>query len=321
MDLQKLSRLDLNLLVSLQALLEERSVTRAAERLYITQPAMSRVLQRLRDQIGDPLFTRSGNSLVPTPRARELQQALPVLLDNILNLVGGESFDPSTYRGEITLAIPEFFAFELAAHLSDRLYKMAPGLIISVTSDLDATVEEELAEGTLDFAVDLRHSVTPDFTSQHLTDVTPAIWMREGHPLAAQEQLSLKDILNYPYVQYYLLITKRVSAKTSARFDRTLHEMGLSREKVLVTNQLMTAMETICRSDALMVATQYGLSQEREFFRIVQKPFPEDLPHQGVLPFVLLQHKRTLDSPVHRWLAEVIVEAVKEMDRELQKPW
>ena len=67
MNLQKLSRLDLNLLVSLQALMEERSVTRAAERLYITQPAMSRVLQRLRDQLDDPLFTRSGNRLIPSP--------------------------------------------------------------------------------------------------------------------------------------------------------------------------------------------------------------------------------------------------------------
>ena len=60
MNLQRLTRLDLNLLVSLQALLEEKSVTRAAKRLYITQPAMSRVLQRLRDQLEDPLFTRTG---------------------------------------------------------------------------------------------------------------------------------------------------------------------------------------------------------------------------------------------------------------------
>ncbi|MDB2534312.1 LysR family transcriptional regulator, partial [Porticoccaceae bacterium] len=87
MNLQKLSRLDLNLLVSLQALLEEKSVTRAAERLFITQPAMSRVLQRLRHQLDDPLFTRTGNELVPTPKARELQARLPRLLDGILEMV------------------------------------------------------------------------------------------------------------------------------------------------------------------------------------------------------------------------------------------
>jgi DNA-binding transcriptional LysR family regulator len=87
MNLQKLSRLDLNLLVALQALLEEKSVTRAAQRLFITQPAMSRVLQRLRQQLDDPLFTRTGNILVPTPKAEELQLRLPMLLDGILDMV------------------------------------------------------------------------------------------------------------------------------------------------------------------------------------------------------------------------------------------
>ena len=84
--MQKLSRLDLNLLVALQALLEEKSVTKAAERLFISQPAMSRVLQRLRHQLDDPLFTRTGNELIPSPKARELHFKLPALLDNILDL-------------------------------------------------------------------------------------------------------------------------------------------------------------------------------------------------------------------------------------------
>ena len=115
MNLQKLSRLDLNLLVSLQALLEEKSVTKAAERLFITQPAMSRVLQRLRDQLDDPLFTRTGNELVPTPRARELQIRLPSLLDTVLEMVSEGEFDPATYVGEINIAVPEFVAISLVS--------------------------------------------------------------------------------------------------------------------------------------------------------------------------------------------------------------
>ncbi len=110
MNLQKLSRLDLNLLVSLQALLEEKSVTRAAARLFISQPAMSRVLQRLRYQLDDPLFTRTGNELVPTPKARELQLRLPQLLDNIIDMVSQGTFDPATYVGEISISVPEFVA-------------------------------------------------------------------------------------------------------------------------------------------------------------------------------------------------------------------
>ena len=117
MNLQKLSRLDLNLLVSLQALLEEKSVTKAASRLFISQPAMSRVLQKLRYQLDDPLFTRTGNELNPTPKARELQHKLPSLLDNILDLVDDGKFDPGKYVGEIRIAVPEFVATSLISKL------------------------------------------------------------------------------------------------------------------------------------------------------------------------------------------------------------
>ena len=78
MNLQRLSRLDLNLLVSLQALLEERSVTKAAQRLFITQPAMSRVLQRLRVQLGDPLLPEQAMSWYPLPRREIFSSAFPV---------------------------------------------------------------------------------------------------------------------------------------------------------------------------------------------------------------------------------------------------
>jgi len=138
MNLQKLSRLDLNLLVSLQALLEEKSVTRAAERLFITQPAMSRVLQRLRHQLDDPLFTRTGNELVPTPKARDLQARLPGLLDSILEIVSEGDFDPATYEGEITIAVPEFVAISLISELTKLVTEQAPGVILSISSETDS---------------------------------------------------------------------------------------------------------------------------------------------------------------------------------------
>ena len=130
MNLQKLSRMDLNLLVSLQTLLEEKSVTRAAQRLYITQPAMSRVLQRLRQQLDDPLFTRSGNELVPTPRAQDLQRRLPTMLENILEMVARGEFDTASYEGEISIAVPEFFAISLISQLTRMLSERAPGVVL-----------------------------------------------------------------------------------------------------------------------------------------------------------------------------------------------
>ena len=306
MNLQKLSRLDLNLLVSLQALLEEKSVTRAAERLFITQPAMSRVLQRLRHQLDDPLFTRTGNELVPTPKARDLQARLPGLLDSILEIVSEGDFDPATYEGEITIAVPEFVAISLISELTKLVTEQAPGVILSISSETDS-VEGELAEGGLDFAIDIEKTITDDISSRSLAIFTPSIWMREGHPLADRARVTLDEILEYPFVQYYLLIYKRVSARTDARFDRTLRDMGRKRKKALVTNQLMTAMETVCDTDCLMVAAKYGLTMEREMYRIVRKRYPAELPHEGTISLVLLQHKRTSGSGIHRWLSDKIV--------------
>jgi DNA-binding transcriptional LysR family regulator len=313
MNLQKLSRLDLNLLVSLQALLEEKSVTRAAERLFITQPAMSRVLQRLRDQLDDPLFTRTGNKLIPTPKARDLQLRLPSMLEDILDMVTEGEFDPAAYVGEVTIAIPEFIAISLASQLSGVLNKYAPGVVLSISSETDS-VEGELADGVLDFAIDIEKDITSDITKRHLAIFSPTIWMREGHPLAQKSRVTLNEILEYPFVQYYLLIAKRVSARTDARFDRALRELGRKRKKAMVTNQLMTAIETICDTDCLMVAAKFGSGMERELHRVVSKRYPADLPHEGTVPLVLLQHKRTLGSPMHRWLSEIIVDLATGME-------
>jgi DNA-binding transcriptional LysR family regulator len=316
MNLQKLSRLDLNLLVSLQALLEEKSVTRAAERLFITQPAMSRVLQRLRHQLDDPLFTRTGNELVPTPKARDLQAKLPRLLDNILELVSEGDFDPATYEGEITIAVPEFVAISLISELTKLVIEQAPGVILSISSETDS-VEGELAEGGLDFAIDIEKTITEDISSRSLAIFTPSIWMREGHPLANKPSVTLDEILEFPFVQYYLLIYKRVSARTDARFDRVLRDMGRKRQKALVTNQLMTAMETVCDTDCLMVAAKYGLTMEREMYRIVRKRYPSELPHQGTISLVLLQHKRTSGSGIHRWLSDKIVGLIQKREQDI----
>ena len=257
MNLQRLSRLDLNLLVALQALLEEKSVTRAAQRLFITQPAMSRVLQRLRQQLDDPLFTRTGNELIPTPKARDLELRLPGMLEDILDMVTEGEFDPAAYVGEITIAIPEFIAISLASQLTAVLNQYAPGVILSISSETDS-VEGELADGVLDFAIDIQKEISSDIGTRDLAIFSPSIWMRTGHPLAEKAAVTLDEILAYPFVQYYLLISKRVSARTDARFDRALRELGRMRKKAMVTNQLMTAIETVCRTDSLMVAAKFG---------------------------------------------------------------
>ncbi len=305
MDAKLLSRVDLNLLVALQVLIEEQSVTRAAERLFITQPAMSKTLQRLRELFDDPLFIRSGRGLVPTPRAVELEKKLPLVLSSVTDLVTQSRFNPLTFDGEICIMTAEFIAVQVIPALTHRLINDAPFMSIRVKGESDAKVRQ-LEDGELDFAIEIARSYSDEYQVTPLGYFTPAVWMRAVHPLADKEKLTLKEMLEYPFIQYSLLRSGSSSSEET-RFDRQLRKHGLKRKKALVTAQLMTAMDALWQTDCLMMATRHDLKIEGETYGIVRKPYPEELEFDSTVPVVLVQHARTMKSAAHQWVKEQIV--------------
>lgn len=318
MDTKILSRVDLNLLVALQVLLEERSVTRAAERLFITQPAMSKTLQRLRDLFDDPLFIRSGRGLIPTPRTNELAVHLPTLLAGVSDLVARSKFDPLTYEGEICIMTAEFIAVQVVPTLTQRIIREAPRMSLTLTSE----AEEEgraLEDGDLDFAIEISRPYGSEYHVTPLGSFTPAVWMRAEHPLAKKDKLTLVEMLEYPFIQYYLLLTGPISANAESRFDRELAKHGLKRQKTLVTTQLMTAMDALWHTDCLMMATMHDLKIESESYGIVRKPYPEELEFDNTVPVVLVQHVRTIKSPAHQWVKDQIIGIVQDIKEQARQ--
>ncbi len=315
MAIDSLSRVDLNLLVALHVLLEERNVTRAAQRLFVTQPAMSKTLSRLRTLFDDPLFTRSGRGLVPTPRALEIAQALPTVLNDVSLVLQNSEFEPGTYEGAIQIVGPEFMAVQIMPQLATILRDEAPGLTLALSNINDLSIQE-LESGEIDYILEVEKQLPSDFIVTPLGNFTPAVWMRSGHPLANKNP-TLEEMLEYPFVQYFLLIADKVSPLTESRFDRTLTSMGYpTRKKALVTDQLMTALSTLHSTDCLMLATTDDLEQERAFYDIVRRPYPEGLDHNPDIPAVLVQHRRTINSPVHNWLKEKILNVVMGIRRD-----
>jgi DNA-binding transcriptional LysR family regulator len=310
-DAKLLSRIDLNLLVALQVLIEEQSVTRAAERLFITQPAMSKTLQRLRELFDDPLFVRSGRGLVPSPRAVELEKQLPLVLSSVTDLVVQSEFDPLTYDGEIGFMAAEFIAVQVMPSLTQRLITEAPHMSLRVQGESDDKARA-LEDGILDFAIEIARPYNDEYHVTPLGYFTPAVWMRATHPLAGKDKLTLKDMLEYPFIQYSLLRSGS-STTDETRFDRQLRKLGLGRKKALVTAQLMTAMDALWQTDSLMMATMHDLKIEGEAYGIVRKPYPEELEFDSTVPVVLVQHARTIKSPVHQWVKQKIVGIVKEI--------
>ena len=309
MLIDSLSRVDLNLLVALHVLLEERNVTRAAHRLFVTQPAMSKTLSRLRTLFDDPLFTRSGRGLVPTPRALEISRALPEVLNGVSAVLQNLKFDPSVYEGSMHVVAPEFMAVQAVPEFAGYLRREAPGLTVAVSNITDNSVHE-LESGEIDFILEIEKEMGDEFLVTPLGEFTPAVWMRRDHPLA-NETPSLEEMLEYPFVQYFLLIADKVSPVAESRFDRTLKQMGLERKKALVTDQLMTALSTLHSTDCLMLATTDDLEQEREFYNIVRRPYPSGIDYDPVIPAVLVQHRRTVNSPLHSWMKAKLLDIVQ----------
>ncbi len=149
-----------------------------------------------------------------------------------------------------------------------------------------------------------------DYVATRVGGFSPAVWMRKGHPLA-QEELTLKEMLRYPFIQYFLLLTEPVTPYADSRFDKTVGAMGYKRHKSLVTDQLMTALSALNSSDCLMLATEDDLKAEAAFYEIVRKPYPPELKAEKFIPVVLIQHKRTLKSPLHNWFKSKLLDVVE----------
>lgn len=134
---RSLSTVDLNLLVNLEALLEEESVTLAADRVGLSQPAMSHALRRLRKLFGDELLVREGNRTLLTPRARALLAPLREVLARTSGLIGHEPFDPATSTRTVIVAATASIAYLLGAPLADLLQERAPGMRLRLVSTND----------------------------------------------------------------------------------------------------------------------------------------------------------------------------------------
>jgi DNA-binding transcriptional LysR family regulator len=307
-DTRELLKVDLNLLISLQVLLEERNVSRAAQRLFITQPAMSKTLSRLRVVFDDPLFTRSSHGMQPTPRSLQLAQQLETVLHDIQQLVTAHSFNPDTYRGEITLALSEYIGIGVLPQLMARLQFMAPGLTLKSITRVEQQLDQ-LAAGTLDFAIHIRHrDYTDDFICHSLGGNPPVILAREAHPLSGQ-QTSWETISQYPIIRLYISDLEELEIfRSEENFGRV---RNTDRVGSFETSHLLTALEVLRNTDFLMPGPPFVLRNPTVGYKIQALPFPAEVTYK--VEYMLVRHRRTEKSPIHNWLWEQILDVVTEL--------
>jgi len=300
MSTRQLARMDLNLLLTLQVLLECHSVSAAARQLHLTQSAISKALSRLRAQFNDPLFLRVSKGLVPTPFAQRLKQPLHDWLETAAGLLVHEDFDPATWKGELVLVAHEYLHVTVVPRLLALLHERAPGVTLKVHSQHTDQLKG-LELGDVDFVLSLQFSeLAADFESQVLYTDAPAIFARAAHPLR-KKPWTRDDLLRYPRIALrvpdmdkFMLLQPRAGQPPLSRSWPAAYE----------TDNVTVALATVSRTDCLLLAG--GLLTRLTTRDLNFKPLASTNPPPFKLAYCMVSHRRVRTSRPHQWLKGTI---------------
>ncbi len=294
-----LNGIDLNLLVAFDALMAERSVTRAGARIGRTQPAMSAALARLRALLGDDLFVRAPSGLQPTPRALDLAEPLGRALGEIQRtLAFTQRFEPATSSVTFTLGLSEHPTYVMLPRLLARLREAAPAVTLRVRSLVarDEAVTM-LDAGEVDATIGVPPTTQPGrILTRPLFEERFVCVMRRDHP-AARAPFDLSTFL----VHSHLLVSPE--NERFGQVDAALAKLGRKRRLALTLPQMYAAPLLVARSDLIAtlmagVVEQSGYADE---LAILEPPLA-----LAPVPFTLSWHRRNDAHPAQVWLRETI---------------
>ena len=294
-----LRQFDLNLLVALDVLLAERNVTKAGERLHLSQPAMSGILSRLRHAFGDELLVRVGRNLEPTPLAADLAGPVHECVQQIQVLLNTKRpFVPETEQLSFRIGASDYVAL-LMGPLIQRLLELAPGIVLRFVALSPSTVDE-VAAGELDFAI------IPFEPEQGLPSLslfedswTCAVWSK--HPTVG-DSLSLDEFLALPHLAFSIYGEEYTLA------EARLHELGYH-SKIVASTETFGTAPFLLRGTSLATIVPKRLAERLQSAADLKLiPLPFNAP-----PFLerLVWNPRFTASPAHAWMRTQIAEVAK----------
>jgi DNA-binding transcriptional LysR family regulator len=304
-------RYDLNLLPVFMALMEERSVTRAAVRLGITQPALSNALNRLRDTLRDPLFIRERYGIKPTQFADEIA---PVILETLARLdeviIGRQHFDPATSTRQFNIAPNSFVEIVLMPSIIAKLRQQAPGVKVSLIPFGNDLADTGVISGTTDMALGRIIDPPDNLIIQHLMDDGLACVVRADHPL-------IEDSMSREQYEQLRHVNVLPPGRLRVGVFQALERQGLRRELAISVTHFLAVPEIIAVTD--YCATLPGLicQQIAKDPRLKVVPSPVDL---GRFPVEIAWHVRYRQDPAHQWFRQLLVETASELTGKIVEP-
>ncbi len=297
-----LAGVDLNLLVALQALLEERSVTRAAHRVGLTQPAMSRALGRLRALFDDPLLVRATGGMAPTPRAESLSEPLRQTLAEVDRMIRRPTFEPATARGKLRITSTDYVTPVVLPRVLGRLFKEAPHLDLEL-QHWNRDSLRQLEDGSLDLAIGLFPDAPAGFYRQRLFSDDFACIVRAKHPVT-REGLTLEAYTSLRHA----LIT--VAGEERGAADAALERLGLTRRIALRIPHFLAAPLIVAESDLVLTLPR---RLARRFARFANLTFMDPPVEIGGFTISQLWHERRHHDPAHLWLRALLAERTRRL--------
>lgn len=290
--IDNIRKLDLRLLAVLDALLQEQSVTRAAERLGYSQPTVSGMLARLRDVFGDPLFVRTQRGLLPTPRAVALSVPLKQVIEDGRRLMMPEEFDPATSEATFTISSNDYMQSALLIPFVRALRSEAPQLRLAIVPPLLEGLGEALARGKVDLAVTIPEFAMPDLQSRFLYREDYVAVVRRQHPLADVAKLTTKLFCAYDHV-----IVSPTGGSFEGPTDRSLAEQGLKRTVRYSVPSFLLVREVLQTDDLIALVPSRLVGEGGTDLRVLKPPV--EVPGFDV---IATWHARVDKDASHQWL-------------------
>ncbi|WP_219894261.1 LysR family transcriptional regulator [Aquisediminimonas profunda] len=291
-----LANVDLNLMTALEALLQEQQVSRAAYRIGRSQPAVSNALGRLRDLFGDPLFVRTPQGMMPTPRATEIRPLIEMALEQLRAALDDKRFEPQTSNRHFVIATADASAIHYLPRIMPALRSQAPGVTIAVVEAWGSEAVEAIARGKVDLALGVFSQQQEHFVSEPLSALREVCVGDRDNPALRGKSLTLERFLVLPKI----VLERRESGNV---INATLASAGHKSNIALSLPQFLGAARIVVGTDLVMALPDalMDVLPDRHLYAVV--PFAVDVPDVLVR---MIWNRRFEADAAHVWFRNLI---------------
>ena len=305
-----IANFDLNLLRVFDALMTELNVTRAAQRVFLSQPATSHALARLRRELNDPLFVRAGRAMIPTPKATELRPAVRAILDQVALVLGDNEFDPRTAAAVFRIGSLDLTEYIMAPMLAKMIKEEAPHVQFLIQAYDDSDFQARLASGALDFVVGINRPLGPGIHARKLGGHRIVGVVRKGHPLTRGRVTSRR------FMEVPRLAVEFRADRVDGPIDRLLGSGGGAGKVVYATPHYFAAPHLLASTDLLLITGDVPAILLCADFPLWIVEIPVRLP---LLEPHIIWHERAHRDPAQQWMRSKIVELADQVHNEILK--